>query len=214
VPETSEASDAPHAPEPSASRSGGRRSVALALLLGVAGAAVVLLAGGKTWAHGKAAFLAVSASGQDVTQVPGALALVGLAALLAVFAVRGVGRTIISALLALSGAGAVAAALLALGDTTALDAKASTATSVAHASVSASTDTVWPWVSAVGGAMILAAGTIALVRGRAWPGMSNRYDRDGTEPRPRKQRKPVVDPDRPEDLWKALDRGEDPTDAV
>jgi uncharacterized membrane protein (TIGR02234 family) len=43
--------------------------------------------------------------------------------------------------------------------------------------------------------------------------MSNRYDRDGAEPRPRKQRAAVVDPDRPEDLWKALDRGEDPTEA-
>lgn len=38
--------------------------------------------------------------------------------------------------------------------------------------------------------------------------MSGRYERDGT-PRPRKAR--PVDPDRPEDIWKALDRGEDPT---
>jgi uncharacterized membrane protein (TIGR02234 family) len=62
--------------------------------------------------------------------------------------------------------------------------------------------------------MILAAGILALVRGRVWPGMSNRYDRDGAEPRPRAERKAVVDPDRPEDLWKALDRGEDPTDEM
>ena len=38
--------------------------------------------------------------------------------------------------------------------------------------------------------------------------MSGRYERDGT-PRPRKAE--PVDPDRPEDMWKALDRGEDPT---
>jgi len=201
--------------EPSApNAASGRGSLALALLLGAAGAAVVLIAEGKTWAHGRAAFMTVSASGQDITQVPGALALVGLAALLAVFAVQGVGRTVISALLALSGAGAVVSALLALGDTAALDEKASTATSVAHASVSAAGDTGWPWVAVVGAALIVAAGTIALVRGQAWPGMSSRYDRDGAEARSRRQVKPVVDPDRPEDLWKALDRGEDPTEAV
>lgn len=40
--------------------------------------------------------------------------------------------------------------------------------------------------------------------------MSGRYERDGT-PRPRKAARTAPDPDRPEDLWKALDRGEDPT---
>lgn len=46
--------------------------------------------------------------------------------------------------------------------------------------------------------------------------MSGRYERDGTPraprtPRPAKATAPAVDPDRPEDIWKALDRGEDPT---
>jgi hypothetical protein len=41
--------------------------------------------------------------------------------------------------------------------------------------------------------------------------MSGRYDRaDGTRPAPARKPAPV-DPDRPEDLWKAIDRGEDPT---
>jgi uncharacterized membrane protein (TIGR02234 family) len=215
-PSTDEA-EADAAVTPAARGGGGRRSLAVGLLLGVVGASVLLLAAGKTWMHGTAAFaggsVRVSASGSEVTALPGALALVGLAALVAVFAVRGAGRVIVAGLLALSGAGAVAAALLALGDTSALDAAASTATSVAHSSVSTSSTTAWPLVAATGGALLLAAGVIALVRGRAWPGMSNRYDRDGAEPRPRKQRVAAVDPDRPEDLWKALDRGEDPTEA-
>jgi uncharacterized membrane protein (TIGR02234 family) len=55
------------------------------------------------------------------------------------------------------------------------------------------------------------AGLLALRYGRLWPGMSGRYERGGA---PRPQRRPApVDPDRPEDLWKALDRGEDPTGA-
>lgn len=38
--------------------------------------------------------------------------------------------------------------------------------------------------------------------------MGGRYERDGS---PRARKAAAVDPDRPEDLWKALDRGEDPT---
>jgi uncharacterized membrane protein (TIGR02234 family) len=41
--------------------------------------------------------------------------------------------------------------------------------------------------------------------------MPGRYER-GATPQPRRKA-PAVDPDRPEDLWKALDRGEDPTGA-
>jgi uncharacterized membrane protein (TIGR02234 family) len=52
------------------------------------------------------------------------------------------------------------------------------------------------------------AGLLALRYGRLWPAMSGRYER-GTA-RPRAAAAPT---DRPEDLWKALDRGEDPTGA-
>ncbi|MET9968515.1 TIGR02234 family membrane protein, partial [Streptomyces sp. NPDC006356] len=70
--------------------------------------------------------------------------------------------------------------------------------------------TAWPYVAAVGGALILLAGLLALRYGRLWPGMSGRYERNGT-PRPRRRAPAAADPDRPEELWKALDRGEDPT---
>ncbi len=58
--------------------------------------------------------------------------------------------------------------------------------------------------------LILAAGLIALRHGSAWPAMSGRYERDGG-PRARAARRPAAEPERPEELWKALDRGEDPT---
>ncbi len=52
----------------------------------------------------------LTAKGSDVTGVPAALAIVGLAALVAVFAVRKAGRLLVAGVLALSGAGIVAAA--------------------------------------------------------------------------------------------------------
>ncbi|OAH14403.1 TIGR02234 family membrane protein [Streptomyces jeddahensis] len=194
---------------------GGRRSLAAALLLGAVGAAVVLLASRQEWAGGTASVAGgdfpLTAKGSDVTGVPAALAIVGLAALVAVFAVRRAGRVLVSALLALSGAGTVAAAVLGAGDSSVLDEKAAEAAGNTAATVGALTHTAWPYVAAAGGALLLLAGLLALRYGRGWPAMSGRYERDGT-PRPRKA--PVVDPDRPEDLWKALDRGEDPTREV
>ncbi|MER7761898.1 TIGR02234 family membrane protein [Streptomyces sp. NPDC097619] len=191
---------------------GGRRSVAVALLLGALGATVVLLASGRTWARGTAAAgggnLPLSADGTAVTGVPAALAIVGLAALVAVFAVRGPGRLAVSGLLALSGAGAVAAALAGASDSSALDAEAARTTADAAATAGALAHTAWPYVTAAGGLLILLAGLLALRFGRTWPAMGGRYERGGANGRKAPAR---VDPDRPEDLWKALDRGEDPT---
>lgn len=200
---------------PPRARAAGRRSLALALLLGAAGAALTLLTAGKTWAHGTARYaegsVPLAVSGSDVTGVPGALALVGLAALVAVFAVRGVTRSVVSGLLVLCGAGIVTAALTE-GPGPALSAAARAATTLTSTTVVGESSTTWPWAAAAGGALLLAAGVLALLRGRHWPGMSNRYDRDGATGLPsRKPRAAASDPDRPEELWKALDRGEDPT---
>ncbi|MET9610315.1 TIGR02234 family membrane protein [Streptomyces sp. NPDC006512] len=196
------------APESSA----GRRSVAVALLLGALGATVVLLASGRVWARGSAAvgggLLPLSADGRAVTGLPAALAIVGLAALVAVFAVRGRSRLLVSGLLALSGLGAALSALAAADDRRTLDDRAATATADTAARVAEVTHTAWPYITAGGAVLILLAGLLALRFGRSWPAMGGRYERDGS---PRTRKPAVVDPDRPEDLWKALDRGEDPT---
>ncbi|MCX3063465.1 TIGR02234 family membrane protein [Streptomyces beihaiensis] len=200
--------------EPAASPRGGRRSLAAALLLGAAGAAVALLASREEWCSGVASVaggtLPLTVKGSDVTGVPAALAIVGLAALVAVFAVRRAGRVLVAALLALSGAGAVAAAVLGADDSSALDAKAAQASGNTAATIDALSHTAWPYVAAAGGLLILAAGILAVIYGAAWPSMGGRYERSGA---PRARRAKPVDPDRPEDLWKALDRGEDPTGA-
>ncbi|MFD7131421.1 TIGR02234 family membrane protein [Streptomyces sp. NPDC059894] len=193
----------------------GRRSLALALLCGALGAAVALLSTRQRWSAGTATVAGgafpLTAKGSDVTGVPAALAIVGLAALVAVFAVRRAGRLAVAGLLALSGAGIVAAALLGASDSSALDEKAAQASGDTSATVASLTHTAWPYAAAVGGVLILLAGLLALRYGGMWPAMSGRYERDGA-PRPRRRSRPV-DPDRPEEMWKALDRGEDPTGA-
>ncbi|MEU2286732.1 TIGR02234 family membrane protein [Streptomyces sp. NPDC013178] len=204
----------PHSrPEAAASAASGRRSLALALLCGALGAAVALLSTRQRWSEGTATVAGgafpLTAKGSDVTGVPAALAIVGLAALVAVFAVRRAGRLAVSALLALSGVGIVAAALFGASDSSALDEKAAQASGDTSATVASLTHTAWPYAAAAGGALILLAGLLALRYGRLWPAMSGRYERNGA-PRPRRRAQPV-DPDRPEEIWKALDRGEDPT---
>jgi uncharacterized membrane protein (TIGR02234 family) len=191
------------------------RALAVALAVGVVGSSLVLLAAGKTWARGTAGGagqqLAVHASGSQTTALPGALALVGLASLVAVFAVRRLGRYTVAALLALSGIGAAGTALARRADHSALDSAAATATGLTHATASHADSTGWPLVSVAGGVLLLVAGLLALRYGQRWPAMSSRYDRgDG---RARVRTPAPVDPDRAEDLWKALDRGEDPTQA-
>ncbi|MEU1849001.1 TIGR02234 family membrane protein [Streptomyces sp. NPDC019990] len=205
----------PSRSEAAGSARAGRLSLAVALLAGALGAAVALLATRQRWAEGTATVAGgafpLTAKGSDVTGVPAALAVVGLAALVAVFAVRRAGRVVVAALLALTGAGTVAAALLGATDASALEEKAAEASGDTSASVDALSHTAWPYVAAVGGVLLLLAGLLALRYGRLWPAMSGRYER-GDAPRPRRKT-PAVDPDRPEELWKALDRGEDPTGA-
>ncbi|GAA2043565.1 MULTISPECIES: TIGR02234 family membrane protein [Streptomyces] len=193
-----------------------RRALGAALLSGAAGATVVLIAAGQTWGEGEASQMGlgagelhVTASGSAVSGLPSALALVGLASLVAVFAVRRTGRVIVASVLALSGAGAIGAALVGASDTTALERSAGDALGLTEAAVTGVSHSGWPWFSAVGGLLLLIAGLLALSYGRQWPAMSGRYER--AERGDRRGRRGAVDPDRPEDLWKALDRGEDPT---
>lgn len=192
------------------------RTVAVALPAGALGSSLVLLAAGKTWSRGFAAFgqgrLPVHATGSQTTALPGALALVGLAALVAVFAVRRAGRYAVAGLLTLSGLGIVVTVFARRSGTGALDDAAATATGLTHATASHTSTTSWPLVAVAGGLLLLAAGLLALRYGHAWPAMSSRYDREAGRPAGRRSTAPPpVDPDRAEDLWKALDRGEDPT---
>lgn len=54
-----------------------------------------------------------------------------------------------------------------------------------------------------GGLLLAVAGLLTLRYGRSWPAMGSRYEAP--------TRKAPAKSDTPADLWKALDRGEDPT---
>ena len=223
--EAAAAADAPAAAEPAADAaapaqpSPDRRSLGLMLLFAVVGAAVVLLSVGQTWARGSVAFqdstLHISASGSQTTGVPSALALVGLAAAVAVFAVRGFGRRLVGALLALAGAGAAAVSIGAATGSAALDHRAAAAVGLSQATVGQVSHAAWPWLAALGGVLLLLAGVLVITRGRDWPGMSSRYEaptgRRVVAPGAAAKRTAGTEPSSPNDLWKALDRGEDPT---
>lgn len=60
----------------------------------------------------------------------------------------------------------------------------------------------WPWLAALAFAIASVLGVVVAVRGRAWPRMSARYERQA----------PSVDATADEaELWRAQDQGRDPT---
>lgn len=199
----------------------GRRTMALALLLAVAGSALVLFTVGRTWATAQAAGqfggLSVKASGRDVNQLPSALALVGLASVVAVFATRRVGRVIVGTVTTLSGLGVAISAALGTTDTSALHRAAVRAAGISSVDITDVTHTLWPWPAAFGGLLLLLSGVLTLRYGRTWPGMSRRYEAPTGHGRPTPPGASAgavasAPAEHPDDLWKALDRGEDPTD--
>lgn len=199
---------------PTASGSASRRALGVALLGGATGATLVLIAAGQTWAEGRTSFgggtISLQVTGSDVTGLPSALALVGLAALVAVFAVRRGGRKAVATLLALCGLGVTVSALASGGDTDALDEQAAEGTGLVGSTAEQVSHSGWLYVAALGGLLLLLAGVLALRFGASWPAMGGRYERAGGAERTAAARR-ASRPEEPEELWKALDRGEDPT---
>jgi uncharacterized membrane protein (TIGR02234 family) len=72
-----------------------------------------------------------------------------------------------------------------------------------------------PSLVIVAGLLSVAAGVLVVLRSRAWPAMGRRYERtpavDGG-PHSRPLARLETDEDRAQAAWRALDRGEDPTD--
>lgn len=185
-----------------------RRELAAATLLGVVGAGLVAGFAGRTWATlvARAAGLepmSQHVTGRSLSGVIAALGWAGLAGIAALLATRGWARVAVGVLLTAFGV-----IIAIVSPTTVRRAHvisvAGEKTNLARLAGDVTVHTnIWWVVSLAGGMLLAAAGLLTVVRGRRWPGMSSRYDRPGAAPAPRA--------DDPASLWKALDRGDDPT---
>ena len=73
----------------------------------------------------------------------------------------------------------------------------------------AADDSPWRWVAVAVGVVGAGVGAWALTRSAAWPVMGSRYEAPvpAAGPRPR----PDADEAAETDMWRAMDRGDDPT---
>jgi uncharacterized membrane protein (TIGR02234 family) len=182
----------------------------------VGAGALALIAGGQPWARvtaqREAPLPPVSAvlSGAEAAPLVPAAGLVLLAAGVALLAVRGLGRAVVGLLMALAGGVLAWSGVRALSG--GLDAAAAEEFP-GRAAVAADVTAAWPVLAVLAGVLGVAAGLLAVLRGRTWPAMGRRYERTGgSAPDPAVARRPQTDEDRAQAAWKALDRGEDPTD--
>jgi uncharacterized membrane protein (TIGR02234 family) len=211
-----------------------RREFALVLLLGAAGAGLVVLAVRQAWAQ--AVFTAprplpaqdFPVTGQELIPLASALALAALACLAAVIAARSVARRAFGALLAVLGAGAAAAVATGVRASAVLSAARASATGGAlggsttsgtspgnatHAIVIAGSSghavmagAPWRAVAVIGAVAIIVAGLATVWRGPRWPVMSARFDRPGQQQagQPQKRADSAT-------MWESLSRDIDPT---
>lgn len=192
-----------------------RRERAGAALAGAAGAALVLLAGGRQWAavraHGALTPVEQTLTGGELAGAVTALGWAGLAALAALLATGGWARRAVGALLVLLGAAAAWSAAGAVRHAHVL-AVAEERSALLRLSGEAAIDVSRWWaVAAAGGALLAVTGALAVARGHRWPGLSARYERPGAVPASARPARPAPAADDPVGLWKSLDRGEDPT---
>lgn len=190
------------------------RNKALAALLAALGSGIILLTIGRGWAHGEVTSpitFHVTASGSQLTSVPYALGLAGLAGALALFAVKRIGRYFVGAVLALAGAGsvyAVADRLSSLDD--ALHTQAGIQGLGSETKISGIENSLWPYLTILGGVLLCLAGIYTLARGRAWSGLGGQYDAPA-EQAARAAAARAAGPVTSRDLWDAQARGNDLT---
>ena len=190
-----------------------RRELGAVLGAAALAGALALSAGGQSWASVTAVRrpplppVIVAVLGSDAAPLVPASGLVLLAAAVALLAVRGSGRVVVGLLMAVAGGvlgwsglrvlvgglTSAAAAVPGLGGT-------GDTTLVVHVA------RTWPALALLAGVLGVAAGLATVLRGRSWPGMGRRYERDAGAVLP-----PRTDEDRAQAAWQALDRGEDPT---
>lgn len=187
-----------------AERPAGRGSFAPVVLAGVVSGIALTMGGAETWFSltespdsGAMDGLAYSSSLDiGVVSPANALALVGLACWGVLLVTRGRVRravAVLGLLVATAQLATVGYSYLTLPDDVREQFEALTPTGTPPELGF----TGWFWVATAAALVSAAAWTLAVLRGRAWPEMGRRYDTPSDSP--------------PEDLWKAMDQGQDPT---
>lgn len=197
-----------------------RRELAIATTLCAAGAALALVAAGRTWVRVSVELprplpdATHALSGQQLAPVAGALGIAGLAGLGGLVATRGYARAVVGGLLTVFGLAIAYASFRGTGQVSVDQALAAGDVAVRGGNAAAHA-TVWWMVSFAGGILLAAGGVLSMVRGRRWPGMSRKYDSPVADRRVRAA-KPEGEQDeqgeQSRDMWESLDLGRDPTE--
>jgi hypothetical protein len=146
----------------------------------------------------------VSVSGVDAAPILAGLAVVIVAAALGVVAAGGWLRQLVGLLIAaVAGFAAVRALTLDAAGTTLSRAVTDSPAYIGGVKLNPLVESAaWPWLAALAFAIACGLGVVVALRGRAWPRMSARYERE----------KPAATgPTDEADLWRAQDEGQDPT---
>lgn len=146
----------------------------------------------------------VSVSGVEAAPILAGLAVVIVAAALGVVAAGGWLRQLIGLLVAaVAGLAALRALTLNAGGAALGRALKDSPAYIGGVNGDPPVDgAAWPWLAALAFSIASALGVVVAVRGRGWPRMSARYEREA----------PTVAESADEaDLWRAQDQGQDPT---
>ncbi|HUQ00153.1 MAG TPA: Trp biosynthesis-associated membrane protein [Aeromicrobium sp.] len=172
----------------------------------LAAGAVALLAVTRAWATATVSTPGlptdtVSVSGTDAAPILAGLAVVVVAGGLAIVAAGGWFRQLVGLLVAaVAGFAALRALTLDAGGVTLGRALRDSPAYLGGVRPEVATGP-WPWLAALAFALACVLGVIVVARGRGWARMSARYER---EPQP-------VEATDDGELWRAQDRGQDPT---
>jgi uncharacterized membrane protein (TIGR02234 family) len=194
-----------------------RRELTAAVLGAAVAGGLALLAGGQPWAdvttERRAPLPPVTGvlSGAEAAPLVPATGLVLLAAAVALLAVRGAARVVVGLLVAVAGG------VLGWSGVRGLTGDAAAAADQAQVRGTTTADVLatWPVVAVAAGVLGAGVGALVVLRGRGWPAMGRRYERPTGQMEAatrRRPERPQTDENRSQDAWKAMDRGEDPTE--
>lgn len=175
----------PVAPAPTPSGGGRWTSKRSVILLAVVGAALAAVAASQPWGTGTATeqvvgMRSVTGTGGQLAPLVPALALVGGAASVAAATTGRVARAVAAACVLLAGLATVGLAASTLAHlATALGERAASLAQSRQTIAMTAAPTAWPWAAIAGGAVLTAAGALALLGIRTWPAPSRRYERPG-----------------------------------